>query len=32
MLNADDSTLLLEDADGDGEGLVYTGKVGHRGG
>ena len=27
MLNADDSTLPLEDADGEGEGLVYTGKV-----
>ena len=26
-LNAADSTLLLEDADGEGEGLVYTGKV-----
>ena len=27
VLNADDSTLLLEDADGDGEGMVYTGLV-----
>ena len=25
VLNADDSTLLLEDADDDGEGMIYTG-------
>ena len=27
MLNAAESTLLLEDADGEGEGMIYTGSV-----